>query len=135
MIIDYKYPHLEDEFEHRIDNRLQFIIFAIAGYVWHKFGIHITLTELMRDKKTQMKLYPDIEYVMSVHEQGRGADIRTRDFLKEEITQIVDFINNNVFYGKVSKKVATYHDVKGLHIHLQVGYSDKVRLLNQPVNI
>jgi len=135
MIIDYKYPNLEQEFKFRIDNRLQFIIYAVAGFVWDNFGVHITLTELLRDEKTQRRLYPDREYIISVHEVGRGADIRTRDFTKEEIDKIVEFVNYNVYYGKEDKEVAIYHDVKGLHLHIQIGYYDKVRLLSKPINI
>ncbi len=132
--MEWKYAWLEQEFD-KLDNRIRFIAYALEGYVRCEFKKELMATEILRDEETQREYYPDDPDKVSVHQFWRGIDFRSHDFTEDEINKIVEFLNSNVYYGKDGVVVCIYHDVKGIHLHVQVGHEDKVRLKKIPTNI
>jgi len=123
-MIKFKYEKLEYEF-YKIDNRLQGIIFFIAGYINNKWNQDITLTHLLRTQAEQDEIYKTTEGYkaspwISVHQVGRGADVSTTEIIRHRIDELVSVINNLYYYSE-KYNTALYHDIGlGAHIHLQV---------------
>lgn len=124
-MIKFKDERCRTEWEtsSELSSRLKMLIEMIALFVWLKFGKHITITQILRTAEEQAEYYKNDpayqkEPFHSVHEFGRGVDIRSRDFTESEIKQIVDFANL-IEYGS-GKKTAIYHTIGlGLHLHFQ----------------
>lgn len=128
-MIKFKYPFLEKEFEHEISPRLRSLLYAVSGFVKHNFHKDIDITELMRDQDMQDRYYKnDPKYKVnpwkSVHQFGRGADIRSSGWTTEQIKQIDEFVDKYFDYGE--KQSSIYHDVgHGAHLHFQVQEGDQ----------
>ena len=92
-----------------LDSRIQFIIYALAGFILNEFGKHMVITSIHREEDT------------GIHHYWRAIDIRSFIYKEEEIASILRFLNDNVVYGKGRYITAIYHDVgRGPHIHIQV---------------
>lgn len=87
-------------------------------------GIELTITCFMRTEKEQAWLYRRRKRKpRSVHEFGRGADVRTRDWPEGLAIEIRDKVNETFRYdaSRPALKSAIWHDVgAGEHLHLQV---------------
>jgi len=128
-LIEFKHDNLKAEFESKLDNRLQLILYALAGFVYYKFGKSLVLTELCRTQAMQDEYYKDnkqyqIAKWQSVHqsEPCRGADISIKFFTQDELVDIAHFINSQLPYNANSTfQTLLIHDVNhGMHGHLQV---------------
>ena len=125
-MIKFKTKRIEKEFYYNtsIKDRLKDIIYMLALYTELEFRKDITLTELHRTQEEQDSYYKDNDRYRekpwkSVHQYGRGADIRTKNFEQEEIMKMVDFLNH-VHYS-TKHNTALFHDIGiGEHIHIQV---------------
>ncbi len=108
-MLDFKSQRLREEFE-AVDTRLQVILYAVAGFVKHRFDKDLIVTSLLRD---------DLE---SVHGYRRGADVRTSNFSEEERDEIVEFVNSAFHYDSTGKETLfDERDRPGApHFHLQV---------------
>jgi len=98
----------------KMHEKLQNIVMDIAVFVEEKFGKNIIPTSIYRPYKGDKH---------SVHNVWRGFDFRSRIFTKEEIDEIVKYVNNKYIYDPLRPhyKVAIYHNVgKGWHFHIQV---------------
>ena len=124
----FKNEELKAEFE-RLNPRLQHVIYWLAG--WASLNTKtrwVLITELLRTKEQQNENYKDNpEYQEkpwnSVHEYGRGADIRSHEFVNrgDDVEKIVAAINREFDYGDGVHQTALYHNSgQGKHIHLQV---------------
>ena len=94
------------EFDQLTDD-MKAILLAAEAYSWFHFDKELIITSMIR---------PD---EMSVHSIGRGVDIRSHNYGKEEIIRFVSHMNYAFPYGR-GKPTALYHDTgRGIHIHLQ----------------
>lgn len=87
------------------------------------FGKQVVITEILRTDAEQRALLaglrPPVEYYATVHSSWRGADIRSRDYTRDEIGILRAAINKRFEYGR-GKEVALFHDMgAGAHFHLQ----------------
>lgn len=127
----FKFPELKVEFdgkkdvgEARLHPRLRLMVFALTGFADYHFGRDIIITHILRTQEEQDAFYgndPRYEAApwKSVHQFGRGVDIRSTSFTRDEIGRMVDFINLNFPYGG-GKSAALQHNIgSGAHIHLQ----------------
>jgi len=117
-------PDLPGEFA-RIDNRLQALLIYTSGLVDYLYSQHVVVTMLLRSQAEQDRIYgADPAYQArpwkSVHQVGRGVDIRSYTYTRSQIDNIVAEINSSYLYS-AQHPTALYHDVgQGAHIHLQV---------------
>lgn len=119
--ITWKETNLLDEFW-QIDERLQFILEDCARWVvanGYKFVVTDLLSEASEDKK--------LNRISTAHQEGRAADIRTRDWPEEFVKKFLTFIEAaHGHHGAISKKdgkrrVAVYHNNgNGIHFHIQI---------------
>lgn len=124
-MIKFKDDRVKTEwmFSSELSTRVKLITEILSGFCQLNFAKDITITHILRTQTEQDEFYAkDANYKKdpwkSVHQFGRGVDIRSRDFNQTEIKRIVDFMNG-IDYSK-DKKTCTYHDVgQGVHIHLQ----------------
>jgi hypothetical protein len=122
-IIQYQTERIKTEFDF-IDNRLRIILYALSSFVYHKFGKSIILTDLLRTSLEQLAIYPDKPNQVSVHQEGRGADVSVKWFTDEECSDILKFLNTAFEYNNLYK-TALIHDVgQGNHLHIQVNYGN-----------
>jgi len=122
----------------QLDNRLRFIILALAGFTFEEFGKPIKITSIFRTQETQDAIYWGNEKYKkspwkSLHQFWQAADISVYYFLAEEQKGILNFLNNNIQYNeKQSHKTALIHNVGiGKHLHVQCGndgYSKIIKL-------
>ena len=95
-----------DEFDQLTDD-MKAILLAAEAFSWYHFDKELVITSMIR---------PDDK---GVHGVGRGVDIRSHNYGKEEIARFVAFMNYAFPYGR-GKPTALFHNVgKGDHIHLQ----------------
>ena len=111
----------------RFDKRLRRIVFGVAGYVNYRWGKDITVTHILRSQWQQDQYYSTTPGYLqspwkSVHQYGRGIDLRSRDFTKEQIAELADWVNENFPYDeRNSHSTLIYHNIGlGKHLHLQV---------------
>lgn len=128
----FKTPRQKIEYG-EVDFKLQRILTFIDLYVILKHGMEITITELKRSQEEQDAIYLNandklvrLQYERSpwksVHQYGRGADIRTFDLPKHVKNDILELLNRFVYdEERPDKKTAIFHDLgTGEHIHVQV---------------
>jgi hypothetical protein len=107
-----------------IDKRLKIILLFLDYYVFERYQKELTITDLMRSQEEQDAIYAmDENYKIkpwkSVHQVGRGADVRTFDLPKNIIDDILTLLNTLPYDDK--RKTAIHHDIgTGAHIHIQV---------------
>ena len=83
---------------------------AADAYSQFHFGKQIVVTSLVRRTRKS-----------SVHYWGRGADIRSRIYTRNQIRELVDFIVVRFPYQSGHYKSAIFHTAgSGYHIHTQV---------------
>jgi hypothetical protein len=136
-LIDFKTDRIREEWDSRkIDSKLRKVISVAAYYSYELLGKKLFITQLNRTPKEQDNIYlnhpnEDIaeRYRLtpwpSVHEFGRGCDIRTYShYTPKQVDQLMVFLNS-IPYNK-KHNTATYHNVtkykSGYHIHIQVPY-------------
>ena len=123
----FKTPRIEAEYHDpaAIHPRIRQLVLFAEDWLYER-GIVLAVTELLRTRAEQVALYaqsgnPDPP--TSVHELGRGADIRTLDWPRNLIPGFVEMINNHFPYDpdRPLKQTCIFHDIgAGEHIHLQV---------------
>lgn len=115
----------------KIDERLRTLICFGDLYSMTNWSKELIVTDLIRPRVRQIALYKKLpEYKNlpvekiphSVHEYGRGADLRTKHLEYWQKFKLVE-IFNLIPYGKGHYQTAIFHDIgSGEHIHLQVKY-------------
>jgi hypothetical protein len=124
-MIKFKDSRVETEWKYssELSERVKKIAEIVAGFCQLNFGKDVVITHILRSQAEQDTFYAnDAKYKeapwKSVHQYGRGIDLRSRDFTPAEIERIVAFANM-ITYSK-EKNTCVYHDVgQGKHIHLQ----------------
>lgn len=106
------------------------ILEDIREFVFTSFGKGVTITMIGRTQREQDEIYAgkkdkrgreyDKNPWTSPHMYNHAADLRSRDFTKEEIKQIEDYINAKYNPENYYRFTALNHDVGlGGHFHLQ----------------
>jgi hypothetical protein len=136
-LIDFKTDRIRSEWDERkIDDRLRKIISVLAYYSYELLGKKLFITQLIRTQPEQDAIYLNHKNKTiaekyqkkpwpSVHQHGRGADIRVyKHYTPKEIERLMAVLNSIPYNKKY--KTATYHNVtkykSGYHIHIQVPY-------------
>jgi len=107
-----------------IKSKLKKLIELISFYVELKYKKNIMITGLIRTQAEQDSIYKNNKKYQkkpwkSVHQFGRGCDLRSWTFTKEQIRDIQEFANR-IPYRK-GKNTCVVHNVgRGLHFHFQV---------------
>jgi len=122
MRLEFKTPRIKSEWHSDlIHPRLRVVILYAHGWLLNTYGIPATLTELIRTAEENRAIYGDDQ--VSVHQVGRGADIRCQGpgfptNVGASLSQAV----NAAFAYSAGKLVAVYEPEakKGAHVHLQV---------------
>lgn len=129
-MISFKTDKIKKEFtSDKVHPRLKKIMTMLSIFCEVEFAKDIVVTELLRTQAEQDRYYgKNPAYIKkpwnSVHQFGRGCDIRTiNHFTPTEIKKIVAFLNIITYRKKSKVKTATYHNIGlGNHIHIQVSY-------------
>ena len=109
---------LKDEFDSKVDHRLQYILTNLAGWIDANLNKELVITCLLRDA-TENAALPGSN-PQSAHLRGDAADIRSRDFTTQEVDAIVAFIKKQ--WGPVVH--CLFHNPGGNapHIHLNINW-------------
>lgn len=130
-ILEFKSDNLKSELE-IIDSRLRCIIYALAGFMYYKFGKSLMITELLRTQEMQDEYYKDdpvyqAKKFVSVHQVGRGADLSLKYYTQPEINSVSEFLKQFIYVGKVNTFLI--HDMGfGQHLHIQTDNYDFTRI-------
>ena len=127
-MIRFKNFKIASEFDDSmLETRLRSLINMADEYSTMEFGKDIVITGLLRTQQEQNEIYKkNPDYIKkpwkSVHQYGRGCDLRSSIYTSKEIAKFVDFLNMLTYDPKrPNKKTCTFHNVgKGDHLHLQV---------------
>ena len=123
----FKERFLELEFNgQRINRKLRFMVNAIDNFCQYHFDNEITITHIIRNQEQQDSFYANDPVYQrkswkSVHQYGRGVDLRSYDFTDDEIAKLCEFVNQVFPYGDGIHKACICHNVgRGKHIHVQI---------------
>ena len=132
--IRFKSPRIEREWfagsdssDHssKLHPALYNIILAAAHWYYNRTGEPAILTHIIRSRAEQLKIYPDKPDHRSVHEFGRGVDIRTTILQPVVAMEWVEWIDKAFEYqsSRLDLHTAIIHAVGdyGEHLHIQVG--------------
>jgi len=114
-------------------DKLQYPLFDIICYFDRLsvdlYNKNICVTDLFRseDEHREICRKKGVDFYLSVHMFGRGADIRSWQYSKEEAEYLRDMINLNWIHGYDGYQVCILHKLGNgaYHFHLQV--SDRTR--------
>ena len=140
----FKYDHLQDEIS-IISPHLRAMLFEADYFSKKQFDKEIIITELLRTQAMQNAYYTskinegfyviinNMKYysldkkspTLSVHQVGRGADLRSTIYTEDEIELLCSHIRTYFPYN-AKHKSCLYHNVgKGFHFHLQTTIQNK----------
>jgi hypothetical protein len=121
--------------DERLDGRLRVIVYALAGFVFDRFGKVLVISEIFRTKDERELIYKDdpiLRNTVGTHEVWRAIDLRTVAFTPDEIGEMVTFLNGHFGYtGKHATSL--YHIVVGYHLHIQVDSDGVTDLRGGPI--
>lgn len=137
-IIEFKEHKLRLQFESpMLDSRLVTIIYALAGYSCYKYHKSLMITELIRTQEEQDAIYGNNpayqqQKWQSVHQYGRGVDLRIFYFKDDELADMLKWLSNTFTYATPNKFTALLHDVgQGKHLHVQVAPGNETVIKKQ----
>lgn len=118
---------LQDEFVALVDNNkdLHELIVDTCAYCKAEFNKDIVITMLYRTQEEQDEIYKDnAKYkekkFKSPHQFNHAVDLRSSTFTKEEIDNLVNYLNKVYNSTNYYKFTAMCHDVgHGDHFHIQ----------------
>lgn len=123
-IITFKTDKQQNEWHNKnLDNRLKFLVEALALISWGFFEKRLVITEIFRTQEENDKIYREPGHI-SVHQLWRGIDIRTKDYTSKQVQTLVDIANQIVYdENRPHMQTAVYGDERHQdHIHLQVKF-------------
>ena len=123
----FKTQRIANEYEsNSLSDKLVRLIKVADSYMLAKYNYEITVTDLIRTQDEQDEIYKDNEKYKSnpwksVHQYGRGADLRTRDMSQDMIDDLEQVLNRIPYdTNRPDKKTCLVHNVgKGMHFHIQ----------------
>ncbi len=127
MDVYFKEQRQAEEFP-LVSPHLRGLVLDVAFYAGRRYGKFILITELLRSQEEQDQIYNnDSRYRRrawkSVHQFGRGADIRIRNFTAVQQRDILDYVTLAWPYDPSRPEFpsVSIHDIGlGRHLHLQV---------------
>lgn len=129
----FKNDNIKKQWEsQKLSKRLETIIFALSGYIWHQFKKPLILTEIYRTQEEQDQIYAnDPKYkeqkFVSPHQVWRAVDCRISDFKDDELKKIQEFLFSRFIYNTKDPryKIVLVHNIGfGNHLHIQVSDSN-----------
>jgi len=129
-MINFLNKRIEYEFNYDavLEDKLKKIVYILSLYCEVEFNKDITITHIYRTEMEQNDIYHKSEKYQnkpwkSVHQFGRGVDVRSHNFNKIEIEKIKSFINGITYREGSATLTCIHHDIGlGEHFHLQVSY-------------
>lgn len=126
-MIGWKTDRIRDEWKSdKVSAKLKRIIEAGAIFAEIEFKKDLIITDLIRTQDEQNYIYREnadyqVKPWQSVHQFGRGCDLRVVTFTPKEIERLTDFFNQFIYDPKRPMKyTCQVHDVgSGIHYHLQ----------------
>ncbi len=104
---------------------LYIVVLAAAHWYFKRTGEPAVLTGIIRTRDEQLEIYPDHPDRRSVHEFGRGTDIRTSGLQPVVAMEWREWIDRNFEYqsARLNLHTAWVHETGefGEHLHIQVG--------------
>lgn len=127
-MIGWKTDRIRDEWKSdKISSKLKKIIEAGSIFSEIEFKKDLVITDLLRTQEEQDFIYRNNEQYQnkawqSVHQFGRGCDLRVTTFTENEIKRLTDFFNQFIYDpNRLMKYTCLVHDVgSGIHCHIQV---------------
>ncbi|MEK7557488.1 MAG: hypothetical protein AAB538_05905 [Patescibacteria group bacterium] len=125
--IRFKTSRIENEWlawQELLHPALYVLVLSAALWLYRKTGKRTVITDLLRTEAEERAIYPNEPDKRSVHQYGRGADLKTNGVPPDVIKEWVDWINEAWrYYGSSGLLTALYHEVGGggLHLHIQIG--------------
>ena len=110
--------------------RLRAIFYMISAIASEKFKCHVIVTDCLRSKHEDNELGG-----VGIHPTGRALDFnlctetRVRLHDTQQTDALLEFVNTLIPYGSGRYKTLVYHNVKGLHFHLQVSWNKSTEIL------
>lgn len=123
MAVKFKTQRIEAEWANAYQPLKDFVT-MLALFLFLKYKKDLTISELNRTDSEQDEYYKaDPNYRIrpwrSVHQDGRGCDIRTRDMSPEIARELYELACKIPY--RDGKKSAVLHDIGlGMHLHVQV---------------
>ena len=125
--IKFKTRRIREEWQelHTKNFMLVSVVMAIAVFCRLEFGKSLVMTSIYRTAKEQKALAVrggQGSSGLSTHCFWRAVDFRSWIFTKEEIEQIIEFINSSYIYDpeRPDLKVVFYHNDSPKHFHIQI---------------
>jgi hypothetical protein len=115
-----EYEDLQESNAHLFD-----LINDLAKFINKKFEKDLTITMILRTQEEQDEIYKNdpkykVRKFKSPHQFSHAVDLRSRDFTKDEISAIEDYLNTEYNPTNFYKWTARDHNVGlGDHLHLQ----------------
>jgi hypothetical protein len=101
------------------------ILYDVAGFCKEKFDKEVVVTEILRTQEEQDKYYAKDEAYQkkkktSPHQLGHALDLRDWTFTKDQIKEIVEYVNGKFNKTNSYAWTALDHNVgQGYHFHIQ----------------
>lgn len=112
-----------------MSNRLRAILYMIAAVVYARWNYCLMVTDCLRSDAEDQSFGG-----VGIHPTGRAVDFNFCDTVGERIhhpertEQLKELVNGLIPYGYGHYKTLIYHDVAGLHFHLQVSRNKTTEL-------
>ena len=122
-----------DEFySDSIDNRLIVVLYSLDGYSRTELGVELYINDILRTRSEQIDIYQkrgvDISDIPhSVHEYGRGADLRYWIYDEEQAEELCGWCNEKFIYNGAHDTCIIHQVGDGVtHMHIQVDISNEL---------
>ena len=126
-MIDFKTQRIREEWAgDKVHKNIKNLVSMLSYYMELEHGRDVVITDLLRTQEEQDEYYKnDKKYKKkpwkSVHQYGRGVDIRSHGLEQKTIEMVLNFLNMVKYdQARPHKKTAIHHDI-GLsgHFHIQ----------------
>jgi uncharacterized protein YcbK (DUF882 family) len=115
---------LKKEFEQlkKLNPELYQLVTELSHYTQTEFGKNIVITMIYRSQKQQWEIYGKDYKKKSPHMFWQSVDIRSKTFTKDEIDNIVEYLNSYYNQGNWYDWTAKCHTVGdgAEHFHIQL---------------
>lgn len=117
----YKTNRTKSEYKTIFEKNLELhqIVSKMAFIAEYRYGKNLVITEVFRTQSEQDRYYRGKRQFTSPHQRWLAIDIRSKNFTKQQVKELVAFVNKDVKHNTYIP-TAFFHDVGlGPHIHVQ----------------